>query len=332
MEFCEANPESSFGNLKELEAFLAGRQKQVLIIPANEVSLDEKGIFRTGRFEGPLTKPGLEGLLRVLEIPWGYGTDICPPDLLATNVERLCRVKWKVLRIHTIDNRVTAVMPAERSPIEHDVLIDHIGSDRPIEEAIVSDGHLRITAINKKSGQVLPGDVFGYGWELQNDENGWLPIEARSYITRLICSNGLLGFDNTATFTRSSTSKEDIHKSLRELSAVLDRMPQIGWLEDAAKWASEEQVGNQLEAVMGYLAKRLEGKATRLALEGITANTSWYDILNLVTSTARAHELSMRRRYEFEGGALLSWFSSRGRRRAPWSRRSCETCEYWPVE
>lgn len=104
-------------------------------------------------------------------------------------------------------------------------------------------------------------------------------------------------------------------------------------LEKSVKWAARQRIGNEREAVIKYLAQRLNGNTTRLALEeSITADTSWYDLLNNITSSARLHQLGMRRRYEFQGGTLLNWFSTQGRRRAPWHRMSCETCEHWPAD
>jgi hypothetical protein len=61
----------------------------------------------------------------------------------------------------------------------------------------------------------------------------------------------------------------------------------------------------------------------------ITAASSWYELLNAVTSLARTHQLDMRRRYEFEGGRLVKWFSCQGRVRPPWQKKTCQECVAW---
>jgi len=325
--------EKSFGSLAELKDHLAGRKKRNYEVPRSKLSLTEDGVLRCDRFEGQLAKSGFTGLLNTYGIPQKFAEEVCPPDLLSTIVQRLSDGNNEPARIQIIDNVVTAVMPSDRLPIGHEVLVNWLDVIGPIKEAVISRSCLRITSLTKECKELLPGDAFGFGWEIVNGEDGWRPTEAQRYVLRLVCTNGQIGFDKTASFRRSPQSREVIAESLEKLGNILTNMPEVEGLEKAVKWAAQQRIGNEREAVIKYLAQRLNGNATRLALEeSITTDTSWYDLLNNITSSARLHQLDMRRRYEFEGGTLLNWFNSQGRRRAPWRRMSCETCDYWPAD
>jgi len=325
--------EKSFSSLTELKNHLANRKKRSYMVPKSKLSLSEGGVLRSDRFEGQLAESGFKGLLNVYGIPQKFADDVCPPDLLSTIVERLSKGNDEPVRIQIIDNVVTAIMSSDRLPISHEVLVDWLENIGPIKEAVIGRSYLRITSFTEECKELLPGDAFGFGWELLNGEDGWRSTEAQRYVVRLICTNGLVGFDKTATFCRSPQTNEAIAESLEKLGNILTNMAEVEGLEKGVEWAAQQRIGNEREAVIKYLAQRLNGNATRLALEeSTTSDTSWYDLLNNITSSARLHQLDMRRRYELEGGTLLNWFSSQGRRRAPWRRRFCETCDHWPAD
>lgn len=323
--------EKSFSSLIDLKDHLATREKRYYQVPLNELSLGKGGILRSDQFEAQLAESGFKGLLNILDIPWQFARKVCPPKLVRINIKRLSRDNPKPARIQIVDNVVSAVMPSDRRPIGHADLIDWVG-DQPIQQATINQSSLRITMLTQESEELLIGDVYGFGWELTNNEDGWRPIEAWRYVLRQICSNGLIGPDRTAYFQRSPRSHHSIAESLEKLSGILDNTAEVEALSRAVKWASEHQIGDKREDAVKYLAQRLGGTATRLALESIRSDTSWYDLLNNITSSARLHQFNMRRRYEFEGGLLLHWFRSQGRSRAPWRKVACEQCEYLPTD
>jgi hypothetical protein len=325
--------EKLFSDLADLKAHLAHRKKQNYTVPRSNLSLSEDGVLRCDRFEGQLTRSGFMGLLNTYDIPQKFGENICPPDLLSTIVKRLSDGDDEPVRIQLIDNVVAAVMSSDRLPIGHEVLVNCLEDIGPIKEAVLGQSYLRITSLTKEHKELMEGDPYSFGWEVINSEDGWRSTEAQRYVLRLVCTNGQIGFDKTASFRRLPQTKEAIAESLEKLGNILTNMPEVQGLEKAVKWAARQRIGNEREAVVKYLSQRLAGDTTRLALEeSITAEASWYDLLNNITSSARLHQLNMRRRYEFEGGTLLNWFNSQGHRRAPWRRMSCETCDYWPAD
>jgi len=318
--------EHTFTSIESLREFLATRSCRDWDVRRRQISLNENGVLRADQFEGPLSEPALRGLLRVLDIPEAFGTEICPPDLLARNVNRLAEGKDDPVRVRVVDGIVTSVMAANRLPITHDLLLRSIDLKQPIQEATISGTSLRITAANGESEEVLPGDNFVSGWDLVNGEDGWLPTEARVFILRVLCTNGMVQVDQTSLFFRNPSSKEPIFKALDALKSVLAAQRQPLVLTSAIRWAAQRQLSGDRDAALAFLARRLGGAAILPALNDLTAESSFYDLLNRVTSLARTHRLEARRHYEAEGGVLLGWFSGQGRRRAPWHRSMCQHC------
>jgi len=324
-------PEQSFDELQDVLDVIAGQDRKVYEAQTKEVSLNEDGILRAGGFKGPLLRSALHGLLKTFNIPVDFATNISPTDLLVAMVDRLAREQNIELLVHTIDGVATGVMPANRQPIQHDMLIDRLGVDRPIKEATLSEDCLRITAAPHGYKELLPNDTYGFGWELITSENGWRSTEVWRWIVREICTNGAVGFDKAPIFKRTCNSHQPVLISLQGLLYVLENAMQPPELETAVKWAADRRIGAEHELVVDYLSRKLQADATRTELNGIGVSTTWYDLMNTVTSLARLHTVEVRRRYEAEGGALLNWFSRQGRSRPPWRKLSCDECEAWNI-
>jgi len=130
-------------------------------------------------------------------------------------------------------------------------------------------------------------------------------------------------------FRRSYNSREPVLIFLQGLLHVLENEVQPPVLEPAPRWAANNWIGGEDKLVVDYMARKLQGDATRTELKDIGVSNTWYDLMNHLTSMARLHSLEMRRRYEGEGGRLLDWFLRQGRGRPPWRRISCDECEVW---
>jgi hypothetical protein len=321
-------PEQSFSKLEELRDTIASRDRSVHEVPISKISLSESGILHAGGFEGHLTEPALYGLLNTEGVPPEFAVKRCPVDLLVMIVGRIARELNISVLVQTVDGVATSIMPADRQPIRHDMLIDRLGVERPIKEATLGTDCLRITAVNEEARELLPNDKFAFGWELTTGENGWRSTEVWRWVVREICVNGAVGFNRTAIIKRPYNSREPVLVFLQKLVSVVDNAMQSPQLEPAIKWAADRRLNNEHRIVVNYLAQRLEGDTTKLALSETTADTTWYELLNKITSLARIHRLEMRRRYEVEGGMLLSWFLQQGRGQPPWRRMSCDECEF----
>jgi hypothetical protein len=323
--------EQSFGKMEALRDAIAAQDRKVYEAPLRDVSLSKEGVLHAGRFEGPLTKPAFHGLVRTEGAPPEFVVDRCPDDLQVTIVRSLAQGQNRSVRIQTVDGVATGVMPADWHPLRCDVLVDRLGVDRTIEEAVLSADCLRITALIDEPRELLPNDSFRSGWELITSENGWYSTRVVRRVVREVCTNGLMGIDETAVFERKYNSRESVLASLQRLVHALAQALQPLELESAVRWATQTVVGNERELVVGYLSRRLGGDVTKRELSVVTPDASWYELLNAVTAAAQLHNLDLRRRYEVAGGVLTNWFARQGRTRPPWRRASCEGCEDWNV-
>ena len=317
----------SFSDLDPLRDHLEGQDRRDFEVQGDDIVLTKDGVFQAKPFEGPLTRSALSGLLGSLQIPEDFALEVCRPELLTHMIKRLWKSTKPRVRIHTVDGIVTAVFPADRMPLRHAMLLRWLDIEGPIQDATLGPDYLRITALNKDTRELLPGDEFGFGWELRTSENGWLGTEARQYVMRLVCTNGMVGFDRTRSFRRPPTSRAPIYQSLEKLAGMLGQEMEPAGLDRAAKWAADHCVGDDVEPVIAYLTRMLEGEITAVALATVTGETSWYDLMNTVTALGRTRSLRRRRDHEVAGGMLLSWFLREGRGRAPWRKGTCQSCD-----
>jgi hypothetical protein len=204
------------------------------------------------------------------------------------------------------------------------------GSKRRFQQAVLDGEVLRIIYGPQDYKDILPGDAFGYGVEIFNDESSRLPLEASMWLVRKICTNGALGFDKAARITRSAGSQVPALKVLQAISNALDTVHELPGLLDGIKWANENLIGREWPQARDYLARRLDGDEARLALN-MSEEDSWYQLLNSVTATAQTKPLALRRRYEREGARFIQWFLKRGRDRPHWRKMICEQCTGMPT-
>jgi len=322
--------EQSFTKMEDLRDTIASQNRGVYEAPLNKISLSKDGTLHAGTFEGPMAESGLRGLLHIEGAPEDFVMKRCPKDLSLEIVLRLAHQASTLINVLATNGVATAIIPADRQPIRHDMLIDWLGVDRPIKEAVLTNDLLRITAVSNKPTELLPDDTFDFGWELINSENGQC-TEAWRWAVREVCTNGLVRFDKKPVFKRAYNSRISIPDFLHRLIHILENEIKPPELEPAIKWAADMRVGSDNKDIIKYLSQRLGGDATKMELENVNPDTSWYELLNHITSLARLHSLDLRRRYEAEGGMLLRWFLRKGHGKPPWRRMLCDECQAWNI-
>jgi hypothetical protein len=317
--------------MDDLREAIAAQKRKCIEVPTRKLSLTEAGVLQAGKREGPIALSGLLALFRTLNLPGEFAQTVCPDDLLITIVNRLAQCRNDLVLVRLVDGVVTGVMPATRQPIGHDTLIDWLGNTRPIREATLAGEQLRIIGIDISSRDLLPNDPFDFGWELVSGEGGWNGTILQRLTIRQICSNGMIGLGYVPIFKRTFNSHRPATQSLVDLQLAIDKLDEPRDFGPAVRWALEQRLGREFNVVTGYLSQQLEGRSTLAALGEISADSSWYDLLNSVTALAKLHLLAIRRRYEAAGGMLLNWFLGQGRSRPPWRRVSCTGCENWSI-
>lgn len=324
--------EKIFSSLKEVKAHLVTRNFEAYEIPLGDIQISDKGELQILDSIRLLTKSAFFGLISILGISWSYAAKVCPTDLLVYSIQRLMQHKHlQRVRIQIVDGVVTAIMSPARLPMPHQTLITWLGADRPIQEAILSDGILRVTLI-QKTMDVAPNHSLGFGWEILNDERGWWPTQLWRYALEQGRGNGFLGFEDCPVFTRLAIFTESICDALQKLTGIVEDTVEIQGLDTAVQRALEQRIGSAREQLVDRLVDRLEGRATRLLLRNITPKSSCFDLVSRVSSAARNHRLPMRRRYELEGGLLLLSLYKTDQTSLPLPQATCQSCSYLPTD
>ncbi len=324
--------EESFAKWEDLCDMVLSRDQRVYVVNSRNMEIKDDGILCASGFEGPIAESAFSGLLRTWSIPNEFARKVCPEELLKIMITQLGHRLNIDVRILTIDGVAHAIMPFNRLPIMHTDVIEYLGNSISQCDAVLAGNVLRITSVNSDFKDLLPGDAFGFGWELVCSQSGWNLTEASQFAIRMICSNGMLGFDRFASVKRNYNSSEPALETLEKLAQLLDSANTPDMFEEAVDWAAKTRIEKNYEPTLNYLSRRLEGDATKSALSQLTDSHSWYDLVNGVTALAKTHQLVMRRRYEIEGGLLMSWFARQGRTKAPWQTVSCEKCSVWDAE
>jgi hypothetical protein len=324
--------ERIFGSLQEVKAHLAARNFEAYEIPLGNVQMSDMGELHILDGGGPLTKYAFLGLIGVLGIPWPYAVRVCPTGLLIHSIQKLMQHKHEQrVRIQIVDDVVTAIMSPARLPMPHQTLTTWLGTDRPIHEAVLSGGILRITLI-RATTEVAPGSILGIGWEILNDETGWWPTQLWRYALEQGRGNGFLGFEDCPVFTRRAIFTESICNALQKLTDTLEDTVEIEGLDRAVQRAIEQCIGRAREEMVDQLVDRLEGRATRLLLRNITQKSSYYDLATIISSAARTHRLPMRRRYELDAGLLLVSLYKAYQTSLSLPQAACQNSLYLPTD
>ena len=310
----------------EMMDYIESQSREDYEVIGRKIEVSEDGVLRAGSFEGPLARTAWAGLLEELSVPANFARKVCPPDLAAAVVNRLLRDYRKRLRVRTVNGVARGIMPLDRLPIKHLLLGDWLPHELGRYEATLGADALRIT-FTQKDIEVLPDDVYGQGWEIINDENGLRGTEARRYVRRLVCSNGMIGMHRSSAFRRRTSSLKPVLEALSELRDALQENDGRG-PQRAARWASRNRVEDSREDAVEYLSGRLEGTVTRTLLQDVRSESTWYDLLNTITAQGRSRDLMTRRQYELLGGQLMRWFHSEGRGTPPWGDPRCADCTF----
>jgi len=134
-----------------------------------------------------------------LGIPNGY-INKCPPDLKEDNINYFLKHRLGDLKLRTIkENRVRAVLTPSYTSIDDYDLIDLIQPfmvSREIEIISCYHGELmtsfRGVFVEQEKVAIEIGDPTKRGVMINNSEVGYMAVQFRAFMYRLVCTNGLV--------------------------------------------------------------------------------------------------------------------------------------------
>jgi len=150
--------------------------------------------------EASMTLPAFKALCRRLSIPDPFAKQI-NWDLLKHNITELSAMSDKQIQIFTRkdDGAVVNIAHDMFIPLDHELFLNHIQKNSPnIKRALLSDNLLelditqpRFGDMNYKDLEIEKGDIIESGVTLNNSTTGHLLTNAKLFLLRLVCTNGM---------------------------------------------------------------------------------------------------------------------------------------------
>jgi hypothetical protein len=275
-----------------------------------------------------------------LEIPGRYYDRMRSeaPELLARNVNNWLHTQPETRLLRVLDGQMRAFLSDRYQRIENEeiarivlpILLEQQGVQ--IVSSSITETRMYIKAVfTKVQGEVAKGDVVQAGVTISNSEVGLGAVKIEPLVYRLVCLNGMtipdakytarhvggriLETENVRDMLTDETLKADdkaILLKVRDVVKASFNEVRFARQIDTMREATGQRIeGNPVEAVK-LLAKRQqlnefeETSILRNLIEG--ADLSRWGLVNAVTATAKADELTYDRATEFEalGGVLLT--------------------------
>ncbi len=285
----------------------------------NNIRFLPSGCLEANNHRLPLADIGFLTLCHYLNIPVQYGLRI-PIDLLTTNVNRLLKESnkeiliraqlWPGMKLMAI----TCVTNGKYRAFPYRNLLSSLSSvqkdlEYNVERIIISPSLFRAEFTIGKELDVLPNDFYKFGSEIIASENAMFPsVSIRSYVFRLVCTNGLILPDVYDHFS----FKPMQNVQTNDLTCLLGSAIK-------STWSSSKNIKEVLNSVAQkklseghsfWLYQHIRNKVPADTLKNfqpeVLSNKTYYDVLNEVTAQSHNTVNIMQQRYfQLLGGELL---------------------------
>lgn len=196
--------QSTFQTLTDFAMEIDRREneKQDYVIPASnlaltigdKVSFNGKSLSATDRFHCQVSEK--------LGIPKKYYDRMRAevPELLQANTNTWFARSDKRHMVRTLDNKARALLSDRYRPIDHALVMGALlptvtqMPDVQIKTQSLSDDRMYFQLVFKNmQAEIKPGDVMHWGLSFTNSEVGLSAFDIKTFMLRLVCSNGLVG-------------------------------------------------------------------------------------------------------------------------------------------
>lgn len=291
--------------------------------------------------EGQLTLAAFKALCRRLHIPDPFAKQI-NWDLLKHNITELSAMSDKQIQVFTrkTDGAVVNVAHDMFIPLKHELFLNHIEKNSPnIKRALLSDNLLELDITQPRFGdmdyrdlEIEQGDIIESGITLNNSTTGHLLTNAKLFLLRLVCTNGMTmpssegfvklrnkfgrniesGLDNfllkLSEMTVDTNKLEAQLKDLKRPLNVLEYAKYYKGIQGIIK--DEDYVDTSIfkmdrDQRLIYMAQdRAYKKGVLTKLEN--TNLNGYSVLNNLTDRAKSFDQDTRLKLEAYSGQMIT--------------------------
>lgn len=310
-------------------------------IDFSQLDITDQGYLQWLGKEEQMTQQAFKALCRRLHIPDPFAKSI-NWDLLKHNITELTRGSDKQCQIFTrkSDGVVVNVANDMFVPLANELFLSELQKLSPtIKRAMISDNMMEIDITQPRFGdldyrdlEIEKGDIIESGFNLNNSPTGHLLTNAKQFLLRLVCTNGMTmpsreGFlklrnkfgrniDNAldnfleklTEMSMNTTLIENQLKSLNRPLNVLEYAKYYKGIQGIIK--DEDYTDTSIFKVdkdqrLIYLAQdRAYKKGVLSKLE--KTNLNGYSVLNNLTDRAKSFEQDQRQKLEAYAGTMIS--------------------------
>jgi len=327
---------------KELhDAAKADFQYNSHTVDFSQLDITDEGYLQWFGNESQMTKQAFKALCRRLHIPDPFAKQI-NWDLLKHNVTELSRTSDRQCQIFTRkdDGVVVNVANDMFIPLANEMFLAEIQKHSPmIKRATLSDNMMEIDITQPRFGdldykdlEIKKGDIIESGFSLLNSPTGHLLTNAKQFLLRLVCTNGMTmpsreGFvklrnkfgrniDNAldnfmlklSEMQMNTSNIQDQLKSLDRPLNVLEYAKYYKGIQGIIK--DEDYTDTSIFKIdrdqrLIYLAQdRAYKKGVLSKLE--KTNLNGYAVLNRLTDKAKSFDQEQRQKMEAYAGQIIS--------------------------
>lgn len=277
----------------------------------------------------PITRIGIDSLLRELRIPQNYAYDVCDSNLLLSSVNYLLTQKEGTLSLKIMDDRVTFIARDFQGLIDDKLVVDAIADELvSFHIAQKSDGILRINFTNEHEEEILPGDPVRAGYEVLNYEFKPAGLSASLFLLRMVCSNGQVSSEPVERFS-SSNGRSSVSEILEHLRSRITHYQDAIDYYSAFRFAAERIIDTHYNPLRDFIKKHVNKNFLEDNFADISEKSTWLEVVNRITNAAKLHPLTRRRDLELLAGSLLeSFFHGEDFGQYIFRKHACPTCPH----
>jgi len=307
-----------FSNLEQGLEFLGSTKTRQVIVPCSSLEVTQEGILKTrgnssgARIKAPLTDFSLDLLHDILKIPKTYARRL-DPQLHATNINELLGKRVSPLVVISEENEspyVSAILASQPVVIPHEIIVEHLASRNLAGRVSFSPGYMEVRVFGQEAVEILPQDAFSIEGSIVNSQLGlrkW-PFEISSFLTRLVCANGMVARRNLLTGKLGTWAQNP-----RRLAEYLDRQLEsaLDIVSCGLKAAVERMANTEVgEDEKKSLVEQVRKAAGVRFLEGLFERAiTVYDHVNDITSLAhKLEDRERKRRLWVLGGGMIEQY------------------------
>jgi hypothetical protein len=272
-----------------------------------ELSVADEGKLLVRGEAHRLQPKALDQLAGKLRVPASY-LHRCPPDLVATNLNRWISGLRSDVLVRFDGSEVRAILSPRYQPVSNLEIVQRVLGTVPEDMPVRFELTACLFVAQVLTPEYREGGLHG-GMNLTNSETGHSVVQLSALIYRTICLNGLILGDSDVALKRRHT--HDAGKTLHELTGLArqawaesSRMP--GRLDGTRTIRIPDPVPVFDRIAQRYGLGQLQRRAIDRAFD-VEPGGSLFEVINAVTRAANGPSLSLAERSELQevGGRML---------------------------